>query len=200
VKTIDDLRRALAALDLRLAGFDAECRRTSGHAVNPDNEIGGMRSRSARAKGRLLARWDAQARESRRLYIKRQTLVNRIAWLEAAPIRDRNDALALAAWDALAVGDPFPLRPDSLTIIKKNRGSIRTSLGTVWTCEEVTGLSPARVRELRDRMEPPASPTLVAPVVRIVCGGQRTRPGTATASEERPCTVCDGAGQIGGGE
>jgi len=75
------------------------------------------------------------------------------AWLEAAPIRDRNDALALAAWDALAVGDPFPLRPDSLTIIKKNRGSIRTSLGTVWTCEEVTGLSPARVRELRERVE-----------------------------------------------
>jgi len=81
-----------------------------------------------------------------------------------------------------------------------NLGSLLNSgLGVVVAPVAVTREA-ARVRELRDRMEPPASPTLVAPVVRIVCGGQRTRPGTATASEERPCTVCDGAGQIGGGE
>ena len=137
----------LAALDERIVAFNAECERTSGHAVNPDNEIGGMRGRSARAKGRMMDRWDEQARKARRLHEERATLCNRIAWLEAAPIRDRADALTLAAWDVLKAGDVNPLTGG--TIVKRNPKSIVTTGGTRWTCEEVTGLSPARVAELR---------------------------------------------------
>lgn len=151
--TLDRLREQLAALEERIAAHDAECARTSGHAVNPDNEIGGMRGRSARAKGRLLDRWDRQARESAKLHDERRTLAARIAWLEAAPIRERVDALVLAAWDALEVGDPFPLRPDSLTVARRSPYSVTTNSGTRWTCEEVTGLSRTRVAELRDAME-----------------------------------------------
>lgn len=144
---VQNLRRQLAALDERIAAFNAECERTSGHAVNPDNEIGGMRNRSARAKGRMMDRWDAQAREARRLHDERATLVNRIAWLESAPIRDRAAAMALAAWDALRVGDANPLT--GAPIVKRNPKSIVTAGGNRWTCEEVTGLGPARVAELR---------------------------------------------------
>ena len=36
------------------------------------------------------------------------------------------------------------------------------------------------------------------PVVCVVCGGQRTRP-TDSQAEPRPCNVCGGQGQIGGG-
>ena len=144
------MREQLTRLDERIAAHDAECARTSGHAVNPDNEIGGIRSRSKRSKGRLLDRWDEQARESARLHDQRRTLTARIAWLEAAPIRERVDALVLAAWDALEVGDPFPRRPDSPTVARRSPYSVTTNTGTRWTCEEVTGLSRTRVAELVD--------------------------------------------------
>lgn len=144
--TIDDLRAKLARIDQRIADHDAECERTSGHVVNPDNEIGGMRSRSARAKGKLLDRWDNQARVSVALHDERRLLANRIAWIEAKPERDRADALALAGWDSLQVGDPNPLTGAPITEV--NRASIVSS-GNRWTMEEVTGLSPSRVAELR---------------------------------------------------
>lgn len=144
--TIEVLRAKLARIDQRIAAHDAECERTSGHVVNPDGEIGGMRSRSARAKGKLLDRWDNQARVSVALHDERHILANRIAWIEAQPERDRADALALAGWDALRVGDPNPLTGAPIT--KVNRGSIVSS-GNRWTMEEVTGLSPSRVAELR---------------------------------------------------
>lgn len=145
-RTLDDLRAALARIDQRIAEHSAECERTSGHAVNPDGEIGGMRSRSARAKGKLLDRWDSQACHALALHDKRRILANRIAWVEAQPERDRADALALATWDSLRVSDPNPLTGSPIT--KVNRGSIVSS-GNRWTIEEVTGLSPSRVAELR---------------------------------------------------
>lgn len=149
--TLDELRVILAAIEARIAAHDAECKRTSGHAVNPDNEIGGMRSRSARAKGRMLDRWDRQAKIARELVAKRDKVKDCIRWVEAAPARDRRDALLLAGWDALAPGDPFPLRRE-LTVARKSDASVTLESGTRWTREEVTGLRPARVAELRAAM------------------------------------------------
>lgn len=147
--TLDCLRSELAALDERIAAHVTECERTSGHAVNPDNEIGGMRSRSARGKARLMDRWDSQARESARLHDQRRSLAQRIEWLESAPIRDRADALALAWWDGLTVGDRVSVGNGALGITRKSAASVTLETGSRWTREGITGLSPARVAELR---------------------------------------------------
>lgn len=44
----------------------------------------------------------------------------------------------------------------------------------------------------------PSAPQTAEPVVCVVCSGRRTKP-AAVDGETRPCTVCDGVGQIGGG-
>lgn len=147
--TVAELRDELAALEARIAAHDAECERTSGHAVNPDNEIGGMRGRSARAKGKLLDRWDRQARETVRLHDQRRRLVARIAWLESAPLRDRLDAGALLWWESLTAGDTITVGNGTRTIARKSAASVTLETGTRWTREELTGLSPKRVAELR---------------------------------------------------
>lgn len=147
--TLDVLRSELAALDERIAAHVAECERTSGHAVNPDNEIGGMRGRSARGKAQLMDRWDRQARESARLHGERRSLAQRIEWLEAAPIRDRFNAVSLMWWDALTVGSRITIGNGPLAITRKSAASVTLETGTRWTREELTGLSPKRVAELR---------------------------------------------------
>lgn len=147
--TLDALRSELADLDVRIAAHVAECERTSGHAVNPDNEIGGMRGRSARGKARLMDRWDRQARESARLHGERRSLAQRIEWLESAPIRDRADALVLAWWDRLTVGDHVLIGNGTLAITRKSAASVTLETGSRWTREGITGLSPKRVAELR---------------------------------------------------
>lgn len=147
--TLDKLRSELADLDVRIAAHAAACERTSGHAVNPDNEIGGMRGRSARGKARLLDRWDRQAREATTLHDQRRTLALRIAWLEFAPARDRADALALAWWDRLVVGDRVVVGNGTLAITRKSAASVTLETGSRWTREGITGLSPKRVAELR---------------------------------------------------
>ena len=145
---IDQLRFELATLDERIAAHVAACERTSGHAVNPDNEIGGMRNRSARAKEKSLDRWDSQAREPARLHGQRRTLVARIVWLEAAPIRDRRDAATLAWWDGLEAGSKIVIGNGPLAIARKSDASVTLETGTRWAREEITGLSPKRVKEL----------------------------------------------------
>lgn len=153
MSTIEELRAKLATLDERIAAHVAECERTSGHAVNPDNEIGGMRNRSARGKARLLARWDSQALESTRLVGERRILANRIAWLEAAPVRDRQDVALLAWWDGLKAGDGIKIGNGMLAIKRKSAASVTLETGTRWTCQELTGLDRGRVAELRDLRE-----------------------------------------------
>lgn len=147
--TLDRLRSELATLDERIAAHAAACERTSGHTVNPDNEIGGMRSRSARGKAQLIDRWDRQAREATTLHGQRRTLALRIEWLESAPIRDRADALALAWWDDLTVGSRVSVGNGTLAITRKSAASVTLETGSRWTCEGITGLSPTRVAELR---------------------------------------------------
>lgn len=51
-------------------------------------------------------------------------------------------------WDQLVAGDQL-WQDGGPMIAKMNRGSAITASGTRWTCQEVTGLSPARVAELR---------------------------------------------------
>lgn len=147
--TLDKLRSELADLDVRIAAHAAACERTSGHAVNPDNEIGGMRGRSARGKAQLMDRWDRQAREATTLHDQRRTLALRIEWLESALIRDRFDAVSLMWWDALTVGSRITIGNGPLAITRKSAASVTLETGTRWTREELTGLSQKRVAELR---------------------------------------------------
>lgn len=158
VTELDKLRADLVRVETKIAELSAECERTGGAATNPEGDIGGIRSRSRRQKDRILDRWDQQSRDWRRLTEERYTLRARIRWAEGATGRARAQMAKLLWWDSLAAGDQ--LWPDGgPTIAKMNRGSAITTNGTRWTCQEMTGLSPARVAELRAELDLAAQET-----------------------------------------
>lgn len=148
---LETLRADLTRVETRIAELSAECDRTSGAATNPEGEIGGIRSRSRRQKDQLTARWDRQSADWRRLVGERDALKARIRWAEGATGRARAELAKLLWWDGLVAGDLL-WSDGGPTIAKKNRGSAITTSGTRWTCQEVTGLSPARVAELRTEL------------------------------------------------
>lgn len=94
---VEELRAQLARVNARIAALEAETERTSGRALNPDGEIGGMRGRSRRAKGRILDRWDRQAREHVQLVADRAALEAAIREAEGAAGRAAARAGAEAA-------------------------------------------------------------------------------------------------------
>lgn len=82
--TVEEIEAELAKVDARIEQHNAECQRTSGHALNPAGDIGGIRSRSKRQKRQMWERWDRQAKESIALHQKRDLL--------AAIIKNRKQA------------------------------------------------------------------------------------------------------------
>lgn len=84
------LQEQLDAVNKKLEKHHAEWERTSGHALNPAGEIGGIRSRSRRQKARIWVRWDRQASEG-------VALVREKKRLEACIAAEAREALRPAA-------------------------------------------------------------------------------------------------------
>ena len=147
--TITLLQTRLADVESKLVKHYQECERTSGFVTNPAGDIGGIRSRSRKVKGQVFDRWTKQAHEGVELEKKKKLLLNQIAWVTAAPLREKRDINLLIAWDNLDPGMEFRPGNDALKIIRKNKYSITTTGGINWSVVEVIGLSRKRIEELR---------------------------------------------------
>ena len=147
--TLEILQQKLIEINHTLEVFYAECQRTDGFHINPAGDIGGIRSRSRKVKGQMFDRWTKQAHEGVELEKKKKLLLNQIAWVTAAPLREKRDINLLIAWDNLEPGMEFRPGNDALKIIRKNKYSITTTGGINWSVVEVIGLSRKRIEELR---------------------------------------------------
>lgn len=105
--SLENIEGQLARVNVRLAALAAEMDRTSGRAINPDGEIGGMRGRSRRAKGQIIARWDRQAAEHRELVAARTTLEGAIRAADRRAAAQGQDEQAPAARPSRKVAPPI---------------------------------------------------------------------------------------------
>lgn len=120
-----EIRAQLAAVEAKLAALNLECDRTSGLALNPDNEIGGIRSRSRRQKGRIINRWDRQSADMKRLTEERKVLQARLRAAEAAPLAAKAEEILEARVRGLAPGDlVWCGYPEPCEVIKVNQKSV----------------------------------------------------------------------------
>ncbi len=152
---LESLRGQLETLE---ANFEKKSSRyITGEQMNPVGEIGGIRSRSRRQKNRIMNQYDKQAKETVSFMDERSRLQKRIANLETKPEKEERcfklDLKRLAWWDSLKAGDTFQPGNNPLEIKKKNRMSVITANGTKWTIHELTGLSKARIAQLREHLD-----------------------------------------------
>lgn len=148
--TIDTAREQLALIERKIKVTEAACEAVSGARLNPDMEIGGIRSRSARAKSRLFERRTRVAHEHLALIAERDRLQNIIRYHEAAPARARREVLVLAWWDSISAGDAVDIGGNApVQVLRKSAASFTTASGSRWTVTEITGLSRERIAEIR---------------------------------------------------
>ena len=128
-ETIERLRTGLARLEGRLTGLRVF--------------EGGAHHRAAMA-----------AEERRQMLTLRRQVEARLDALDPRATGGHRDALMLAWWDSLRPGDTWlpPGRP--LRIRRKAPGCLTLHGGARWTVEDLTGLPPGRIAELRAARHP----------------------------------------------
>lgn len=125
----------------------------TGVDINPAGDIGGIRSRSAKAKERIFDRYSRDAATAVALYNERDRIKAKIAFIEEAPEREKRDIAKLLFWDNIKAGDTFQPGNYPIRIIRKNAWSITTEGGTRWSIVEVVGISRQRAEELREMLQ-----------------------------------------------
>lgn len=127
----DALQRELDMVNAAIERNDKEWVRTSGHALNPAGDIGGIRSRSPRQKGRIVARWDRQAAEGVALMRRKKALETRIAAEKREVAREAQRPVLEAEIervlrDTLKPGDPVHVSgfPNPGTVVRVNAKSV----------------------------------------------------------------------------
>ncbi|MCG3207209.1 MAG: hypothetical protein FOGNACKC_00809 [Anaerolineae bacterium] len=117
MKSLEQLERELATVNDAIDSLHKKAARTSGFAVNPVGEIGGIRSRSKRQKRKLMEKWDREVAELVGLYRRKRALESEIAALKVAPKREANQRLlddflkkTLKVGDMVWCGYPDPKR------------------------------------------------------------------------------------------
>lgn len=162
----DRLRTELITAERRFRRVSSTLGRTSGSATNPAGDIGGIRSRSAKRKNQI---FDAHLRactEYGPAKARKEALEAAIADIESGERERRDDAReasrpareekirnarreAVRRFDALKVGDEFDNGYGKSVITKKNRNSVQSGIGAVWTLKEITGIPHKEAEELR---------------------------------------------------
>ena len=151
MESLDVLRHELAECNAQIEQHLASS--ISGSTMNPAGDIGGIRSRSQKRKQQIFDRYSREARRHVELIEKRDSLKQRIAYIESQPKRDRTllqrDIALYHWWNNLKSGDTIKPGNNALLIVKKNTKSVVTAGGSKWTIHEITGLSNSRISEIK---------------------------------------------------
>lgn len=128
---VNELHEKLAEVNARIERHHAT--QLTGAQTNPDNEIGGIRSRSKRQKERILSRFASDANKAVKLYRERDEIEANLRAAIAEPVRKKADQLQAELVTALKPGDMvwcgFP-DPKEVVRVNKNSVSVKVSYGT----------------------------------------------------------------------
>lgn len=151
MRLLDDLKSKLAKCNEQIEQHLASS--TSGAAMNPAGDIGGVRSRSRKRRRQIFERYSKEAKEHIELLKRREDLKRRIAYIESSSERERRalqrDISLYRWWNSLKPGDTIEPGNNVLVITKKNAKSVVVSSGSRWTMYEVTGLTNDRVSYIK---------------------------------------------------
>lgn len=142
---VDELREQLEAAEEKLRELDRK--QLSGADINPGMEIGGIRSRSKRQKGRIIDRLTREAHEYAKLKKHVENLRRQLKIEEERPAREEKRRIENIKWAMkwinIKPGDKILVGASHITVKKKNKKSITATSGTNWSRFEIIGMSDA---------------------------------------------------------